>query len=533
MNFAPIVLFVYNRPWHTQQTVEALQKCELAAESDLYIFADGPKEGASDETQQKIAEIRQYIHTVDGFKSIHIQESPTNKGLANSVVQGVSKVVEKHGKVIVVEDDIVVSPGFLKFMNDALETYYDEPKVMHVSGYMYPLKHNRLPDTFFYPAASCWGWATWDRAWKHFCSDAKYLYDQLKENNFIDILNINSIHGFENQLKENIDGTLNTWFIKWNASVVLQGGYSLYPKVSFVQNIGFDNSGEHCETSSLFYCPKLSSSIHVHKQAIVFNQEAIKCLRNYYNQCGDEKSLSRMSKALLRKTKSASKPLRQFVKKVVRKIVAKSLPEIHYLDYLHNQGNEYNLISWIDDSVISDKSKLYPLYHISNSKIGDYTYIAQNSFISMTNIGKFCSIGPNLVCGWGIHPTNGISTSPMFYSTMKQNGMTLSAVDKIEEKKTITIGNDVFIGANVTILDGVNIGDGAVIGAGAVVSKDIPPYAIAIGCPIKVIRYRFEEGQIETLKRIEWWNFPEEKLKNVEKYFCDVNAFLELEGNQG
>lgn len=225
--------------------------------------------------------------------------------------------------------------------------------------------------------------------------------------------------------------------------------------------------------------------------------------------------------------------LQYWVKKVIRKIIVKSIPEIKYLDYLHNQGNEYNLISWIDDSVISDKSKLYPLFHISNSKIGDYTYIAQNSIISMTHIGKFCSIGPNLVCGWGIHPTNGISTSPMFYSTMKQNGKTLSAVDKIEEKKTITIGNDVFIGANVTILDGVTIGDGAVIGAGAVVSKDIPPYAIAVGCPIKVIRYRFEEGQIEALKRIEWWDFPEEKLKNVEKYFFDVETFLELERNQG
>ena len=224
--------------------------------------------------------------------------------------------------------------------------------------------------------------------------------------------------------------------------------------------------------------------------------------------------------------------MKLLLKKIIRKIVAKSIPEIKCLDYLHNQGNAYNLTSWIDDSVISDKSKLYPLYHVSNSKIGDYTYIAMNSFISMTTIGKFCSIGPNLVCGWGIHPTNGISTAPMFYSTMKQNGMTLSAVDKIEERKPISIGNDVFIGANVTILDGVTIGDGAVIGAGAVVSKDIPPYAIAVGCPIEIKRYRFPTEQIDALQKIWWWDYDEEKLKVVERYFFDVEKFINDTLNQ-
>ena len=145
----------------------------------------------------------------------------------------------------------------------------------------------------------------------------------------------------------------------------------------------------------------------------------------------------------------------------------------------------------------------------------------------MTTIGKFCSIGPNLVCGWGIHPTDGISTSPMFYSTREQNGITLSNTDKIEERKPISIGNDVFIGANVTVLDGVTIGDGAIIGAGAVVSKYIPPYAIAVGCPIKIIRYRFDEEKIKALRKIEWWNFDEEKLKQVEKLFFDVELFIQ------
>lgn len=170
--------------------------------------------------------------------------------------------------------------------------------------------------------------------------------------------------------------------------------------------------------------------------------------------------------------------------------------------------------------------KFHSPYHICNTEIGDYTYIAHNAFVSETKIGKFCSIGPNFLCGWGIHPTNGVSTSPMFYSSKKQNGMTLSLEDKIKERKEITIGNDVFIGANVTILDGVTIGDGAVIGAGAVVSKNIPPYAIAAGCPIKILRYRFDAETISNLLDIKWWNFDEEKLSQVENYEFEVEGFM-------
>jgi acetyltransferase-like isoleucine patch superfamily enzyme len=147
--------------------------------------------------------------------------------------------------------------------------------------------------------------------------------------------------------------------------------------------------------------------------------------------------------------------------------------------------------------------------------------------MSYTSVGKFCSIGPNLICGRGVHPTTGISTSPMFYSTRKQNGMTLSVEDKIEERKNISIGNDVFIGMNVSILDGVTIGDGAVIGAGAVVSKDIPPYAIAVGSPIKIIKYRFDEESIDKLLKIKWWDWADDKLNIVEKEFFDVNKFIE------
>ncbi|ESU23923.1 isoleucine patch superfamily acetyltransferase [Flavobacterium saliperosum S13] len=187
-------------------------------------------------------------------------------------------------------------------------------------------------------------------------------------------------------------------------------------------------------------------------------------------------------------------------------------------------------LHWIEnieqDVERGNLTKLHPPYTILHSKIGKGTYISANSKMANTTIGKFCSIGPNLVCGWGIHPTNGISTSPYFYSIAKQNGSTIATKNLTEERKPIVIGNDVFIGANVTILDGVTIGDGAVIGAGAVVSKNIPDYAIAVGCPIQVKKYRFTKEQIVKLKDMAWWDFDDEKLKEINTLFFDVDTFI-------
>ena len=172
----------------------------------------------------------------------------------------------------------------------------------------------------------------------------------------------------------------------------------------------------------------------------------------------------------------------------------------------------------------------YPPYYMHHVAIGDFTYVSSNCHMTRVSVGKFCSIGPNFCCGLGLHPTSGISTAPMFYSTVRQNGTTLCKTDKYEESKDTYIGNDVFIGANVTVLDGVRIGDGAVIGAGAVVTRDIPPYAVAVGVPAKVVKYRFAERQREALLELKWWDWPRKDLNKVERYFWDVDTFLAEEG---
>ena len=151
---------------------------------------------------------------------------------------------------------------------------------------------------------------------------------------------------------------------------------------------------------------------------------------------------------------------------------------------------------------------------LQHVELGDYSYFAMNAHAANVKIGKFCSIGPNFCCGLGIHPTNGISTSPYFYR------------GKVEEHRQVTIGNDVFIGANVTVLDGVVIGDGAVIGAGAVVTKDIPPYAIAVGVPAEVKKYRFDAPTIAKLLEKQWWHAPADEIEKVKEMEFRVGEYV-------
>ena len=196
-------------------------------------------------------------------------------------------------------------------------------------------------------------------------------------------------------------------------------------------------------------------------------------------------------------------------KPIVKKTVGYSLVKSEKVDV--TLGKNTNVVS------------PFFLHHIV---LDDYSYIARNCNATNVKIGKFCSIGPNFCCGLGLHPTDGISTAPMFYSKAKQNGVSLVNEVVYEEQKQTIIGNDVFIGANVTIVDGVKIGDGAVIGAGAVVVRDIPPYAVAVGVPAKVIKYRFDEQTIKRLLEMQWWNCSGTDLQKVAEKEFNVNEFI-------
>jgi hypothetical protein len=248
MSYAPILLFVYNRPEHTRRCIESLLKNSLASESNLFIYADGAK----DSTQQEaVNEVRNYIRSIQGFKQITLMERSENWGLARNIINGVTTQVNRYGKVIVLEDDLVVAPYFLQFMNDALEVYKNEPRVGHIQACDFT-QDSSLPATFLIKWTGSWGWATWDRAWKHFNPNGNELLQELEERKLTHVFDFNGKYGFTRTLRRQIEGKNNSWAIRWNASLFLKDILSLNVGRSLVQNEGFDGSGTNCGGGGLY-----------------------------------------------------------------------------------------------------------------------------------------------------------------------------------------------------------------------------------------------------------------------------------------
>lgn len=276
--FAPIALFVYNRPWHTAMTVEALKGNPLAIESDLNIFSDAPK---NSEAEDAVREVREYIHQIDGFKSIKIIERDKNWGLANSIIDGVTRLCEEYGRVIVLEDDLVTSPHFLRFMNDALNMYEHEDRVMHISGATYPIEPME-EETFFLRIPLCWGWATWNRAWQHFrkSNDVMSKLDRRMRKGFT----FNNTYNTWLQLEQNMKGIISSWFVYWYATLFLRGGLALFPGKSLVRNIGMDGTGVHCWASKDYDVELSATAIRILPIKINESEKAVMRHENYFRR---------------------------------------------------------------------------------------------------------------------------------------------------------------------------------------------------------------------------------------------------------
>jgi hypothetical protein len=283
MSLAPIILFVYNRPLHTRKTVETLLRNELSVDSDLFIFSDAAK---NKESADKVLEVRRYIKTIKGFKSIHIIEREKNMGLAASVIQGVTEVVNKYGKVVVVEDDLVTSPYFLAYMNKGLELYHEEEDVISIHGYVYPIDLHTAEKTFFLKGADCWGWATWKRGWDLFERDGEKLLNELVNNKLTHDFDFNGSYPYTQMLKDQINGKNDSWAIRWYASAFLKCQYTLYPAKSLVKNIGLDLSGTHSGKEVNYNDAYLSDEkfSHLEKISITENQEAKKTIEAFFRK---------------------------------------------------------------------------------------------------------------------------------------------------------------------------------------------------------------------------------------------------------
>ncbi len=249
MKLAPIALFVYNRLNHTQKTIEALQKNTLAEESELIIFSDGPKNSLK--SKETVSALRKYLKTIKGFKSIKIIESEENHGLAKSIINGVTNILNEYQRIIVLEDDLVTSRYFLEYLNNGLNLYEDENDVISIHAYTYPIK-SPLPETYFIKGADCWGWATWKRGWDLFEPDGRELLKELENKKLTKEFDFNGSYPYTKMLKTQIAGKNDSWAIRWYASAFLNNKLTLYPRESLVYNSGFDGSGTNCGSEDNF-----------------------------------------------------------------------------------------------------------------------------------------------------------------------------------------------------------------------------------------------------------------------------------------
>lgn len=284
-NLAPIALFVYNRPWHTVQTLNALMKNDLALESMLYIYSDGPKENASEESLNKIAAVRKVVRNIKWCKEVNIIESPKNKGLATSIKTGVSEIIKKHGQVIVLEDDLVTSPSFLNYMNNALSYYKDRQTVFSISAHCLPPTLLKIPDDYEYDVFvslrnSSWGWATWRNRWEQIDWKVSH-YEILSNNEYMkEAFNRGGDDVFE-LLKLQKSRKLDIWAIQFTFAHFVNHAVSIVPTISYVDNIGLDGSGENCNICVSQRNKLLCDNKNIHFIDILYEDKRI--INAFYN----------------------------------------------------------------------------------------------------------------------------------------------------------------------------------------------------------------------------------------------------------
>lgn len=277
---APILLFVYNRPAHVERCLASLRTNNEAQDSDLYVFSDAAR---SDADGDAVDAVRHIVRHIEGFRHVHVEERAENWGLARSIIDGVTRLVNEYGRVIVVEDDLVVAPYFLRFMNDALEVYKDEERVGHIQGCDFT-KDPSLPPTFLIKFTGSWGWATWQRAWQLFEPDGTKLLRQLEQRRLTRQFDFNGSYGFTRMLRRQIAGKNNSWAIRWNATLFLRDMLSLNVGRSLVQNEGFDGSGTNCGGGGLYDSELWMEPLPVALLPIEENTAARQAFECYYRR---------------------------------------------------------------------------------------------------------------------------------------------------------------------------------------------------------------------------------------------------------
>jgi putative methyltransferase (TIGR04325 family) len=290
MDLAPIVLFIYNRPETLVKTLESLANNRLAQNSTMYVYADGPKSNASKEDVERITAAREIAKSKKCCKEVCIIEREKNLGLANSIIAGVTEVINKHGKAIIVEDDLELSPYFLQYMNEALNVYQDEAKVLSVGACNFYVSDDKTPNTFFLHIPDSLGWATWADRWALFEPDSGKLHKQLQEAKLLELFNVYGAYDFSNMLKMQAEGKISSWAIRWYAVACLHSKLNVYPKYALANHIGYGEHATHSkDVDYSAYIKFPTKPICVQKRKPKLNRYVFRALIDRYTQLSGQK----------------------------------------------------------------------------------------------------------------------------------------------------------------------------------------------------------------------------------------------------
>jgi hypothetical protein len=291
-DLAPIVLFIYNRPQHTKKTLQALHENKEAAHSILYVFADGPKDNASGDDLKTICETRDVVKEMLWCKEVILIPREKNMNLEDNVIDGITTVINKHGKAIILEDDLISSPYFLKYCNDGLNMYRDAKQVFSINGFMFPVNFDAGATTFLSPyATSSWGWATWADRWNQLELQPQYI-NTINDSDFLtNRFNFGKVNILY-MLKH-----MNTWDSRWFYTAFVRNGLGLFPTKSLIKNIGFDSSGSHSGNEGLEQDISLSAIPLVYQDTIDLDKYAK--FQNYFKP--DPISVKQRVKARIKK----------------------------------------------------------------------------------------------------------------------------------------------------------------------------------------------------------------------------------------
>lgn len=516
MHLAPIILFVYNRPWHTQQTLEALMQNALADQSTLYIYCDGPKEQATEDEKQNIIKVRELIKKKLWCEEVFIIERNTNLGLANSVIQGVSEVIERHQRVIVLEDDILTGKYFLQFMNEGLNLYEDDKKVFGVSGHQFPSAKRIKDSTYFLPIMSSWGYGTWMDRWMEIEFDGKRLLEVIEDNKIGSQLDFGVIQYYQ-MLKDQVTGKNNSWAVRFQVSMFLKKGFFLYPNKKLIHNIGLDGSGVHCKKID----DDARSINDISKKSVSIHKLAIELKENFVN---DFKNIKAVKKGMTFKSKFLSvlpPEIKLLLKRKFKKASSQTFTEFDRLKKVPRYTKTSAIIDGYELQIPDSASFLFMYDEIFRTQI--YKFKTQNPTPYIIDGGA--NIGLSTLYFKKLYPKAVIvafEPDPDIYAVLQENiaNHSLEFVNLVHKglwnhETSLTFKVE---GADAGLL--VAAGNEEGINIKTVPVTSLNPY---LQKTVDFLKLDIEGAETVVLKDIE------DNLDKVERIFVEYHSFVEEE----